>query len=110
MTDRLRDAFAKTTEQADPRRLYRGIFEYTVVLGTPGVGPLPAVVAARPTDNRLPELVGLECYPSAVVTYATPPIVTTTVPIPGATIYVAFANADPAKPFVLQHPFTRAGV
>jgi len=101
--DRLLDAFKRAVRSEDPRRDYRGIWSYTVILGVPGVGPLPAIVEARPEDDSLPELTALECYPTAVRTGAVP---ANTVPVPGRTIYVAFADGDPSKPFVIQHPFT----
>lgn len=107
MTDRLLQSFRAAARQADPAAAYRGVYEYTTVAGTVGGLGVPAIVDARPTDSSMPELVGLQCAVNAVITGT---VIVTVVPVPGATIYVAFANGDPGKPFVILHPFTTVAV
>lgn len=102
--DRLRDAVLSLIRSADPHREYRGIYEYTVVLSTPGASAggttTPAVAALRSSNPTMPELVGVP-VPMPVSFAGTGALAM--VLAPGAKVYVAFADGDPAKPFVVQH-------
>lgn len=84
-------AFAKLLDALDPRRLFRGVFEYRVVSQSGDRLDLQSVRAA----NGLPDLRGVPIRPGMAGLRADVAL--------GSLVLVGFADADPSRPAVLSH-------
>ncbi len=90
MSDRLRGAFEDILDALLPRLNYYVLWEYRVVLVSPGP---PVTIDARTSDPSMPDLAGVRIWPGPGGVIAVPAI--------GSRIRVGFINGDPSRPAVL---------